>query len=167
VVPVRNALIAIAVAAAFAADATASTLDRNAALLDRAVDARPTRCVRPTCVTVQLDDWVSNDTRTVGRATFRQRPGPAVAIDIRLNVPNDYRANDKVFVFGGQTQGIEWPRTDCDVVWNNHGGNVRYSLGRLKHGRLLAIVRGTTLKRFLRRADSIAMGYYLTICGDV
>jgi hypothetical protein len=160
----RHGLVSAAIALLVAAVASAGAASQPAAAA-----ARPN-------VTIKLEEWYAE--RGEGKVTLTER-GRDVIVRIELERP--LRAFPMaVKIYGGHTPGIAWPRTDCDVVYNNamtywdgtgtpdKDVSIRRALGTIRAVPAQKIIRRTTVTKLRRSADAIAVWSFGVVfaCGD-
>lgn len=128
---------------------------------------------------IMLDEWY-RASQNDGTVTLAQR-GPDVVVRISLRPAFRGALPMTVRVYGGQTPGITWPKTDCDVVYNNamtslvdaerpdNGVSIRRNLGTIRGVSEQKIIRGITIRTLRRTADSIAVWRWGSafLCGDL
>ena len=129
--------------------------------------------------TIKLDEWY-RDNSAVATVTLVQR-GPDVVARVVLRPLLRGALPMTMRLYGGQTPDISWPKTDCDVVYNNamtslldrkrpdRYVSIRRNLGQISALTAQKVIRGTTLKQLRQNADAIAVWRWGSVfaCGDI
>lgn len=129
--------------------------------------------------TIKLDEWY-RDNSAIATVTLTQR-GPDIVVRVVLRPILRGALPMTMRLYGGQTPGISWPKTDCSVVYNNamtslldrkrpdRYVSIRRNLGQIRALTVQKVVPGTTIKQLRQNADAIAVWRWGSVfaCGDI